>query len=100
MLLFYFGISENKVYFSKVKANLKKDYLLVTELLYRLRINSGITQQQLAEILNVPQSYISKVETGERRVDLLELKEICKALNSNLIEFVTMLENELNETKS
>lgn len=100
MLLFYFGICENKVYFSKVKANLKKDYLVVTELLYRLRVNSGITQQQLAEKLSVPQSFISKVETGERRVDLMELKEICNALNSNIIEFVTMLENELNETKS
>ncbi len=78
----------------------KKYNLAITELLYRLRANAGITQQQLSAILNVPQSYISKVETGERRIDLIELREICKALNSNLIEFVTMLEKELNETKS
>ncbi|MFI5136365.1 MAG: helix-turn-helix domain-containing protein [Sphingobacteriales bacterium] len=82
-----------------MKTNLKKDYLVVTELLYRLRTNAGITQTQLAKILNLPQSFISKVETGERRIDLIELKEICKALNSNLIEFVIMLEKELNETK-
>ena len=77
----------------------KKYNLVVTELLYRLRTNAGITQQQLSVTLNVPQSYISKIETGERRIDLIELREICHALNSNLIEFVTMLEKELNEAK-
>lgn len=82
-----------------MKANLKKDYLVVTELLYRLRINAGITQLQLAKLLNVPQSYISKIETGERRIDIVELKEFCKVLNSNLLEFVVMLEKDLNETK-
>lgn len=83
-----------------MKAVSKKYHVIITELLYRLRINAGITQQQLAIILSVPQSYISKVETGERRLDLIELREICNALNSNLIEFVTMLEKELNEAKS
>lgn len=78
----------------------KKYNLIITELLYRLRMGAGITQQQLSVILNVPQSYISKIETGERRIDLIELREICKALNSNLIEFVTMLEKELDEAQS
>ncbi len=83
-----------------MKFNSKKYNSVVTELIYRLRMSAGITQQQLSVILNVPQSYISKIETGERRIDLLELREICSALNSNLIEFVTTLEKELNETKS
>jgi transcriptional regulator with XRE-family HTH domain len=87
------------VYFSNVKANLKKDYSIAIELLYRLRINAGITQSQLAKVLNVPQSFVSKVETGERRINIIELNEICKALGSNIIEFVTVLEKELNETK-
>lgn len=100
MLLFYFGICENKIYFSEVKFNLKKDYLVLIELIYRLRTNAGITQVELSEILDVPQSFISKIETGERRVDLIELKAICNALGSNLKEFVTMLEKELNEAQS
>jgi len=83
-----------------VKVISKKYNLIITELLYRLRMGAGITQQQLSVILNVPQSYISKIETGERRIDLIELREICKALNSNLIEFVTMLEKELDEAQS
>jgi transcriptional regulator with XRE-family HTH domain len=87
------------IYFSNVNANQKKNYLIVTELLYRLRVNSGLTQMQLASSLKVSQSYISKVETGERRVNLIELHDICIALNSNLTEFVTMFEKEINETK-
>ncbi|MBE9585485.1 helix-turn-helix transcriptional regulator [Mucilaginibacter sp. JRF] len=83
-----------------MKANVKKDYLIITELIYRLRINSGLTQKELANALNVPQSFVSKVETGERRLDLIELKQICLVLNSSLSEFVIMFEEEINETKS
>jgi len=81
-----------------VKNNPKKYYLVITELIYRLRTNSGLTQKELSQLLKVPQSYISKIETGERRIDLIELREICNALGSNLVEFSTMLEKELNET--
>ena len=81
-----------------MKSNPKKYYLAITELLYRLRINAGLTQKQLADKLSTPQSYISKIESGERRIDLIELREVCKALNTNLVEFTTMLEEELNET--
>jgi len=59
-----------------------------------------MTQKQLADQLNLPQSYISKVETGERRIDIIELREICRMLNSNLIEFTMMIEKELDEAKS
>jgi len=83
-----------------VKLIAKKYNFVIIELLYRLRLSAGITQQQLSDILKVPQSYISKIETGERRIDLIELREICRALNSDLIEFVVMLEKELNETQS
>ena len=82
-----------------MKSNPKKYYLVITELIYRLRINAGLTQTQLAEKLNSPQSYISKIESGERRLDLIELRELCRALNTNLIEFTTMLEAELNGTE-
>ena len=51
----------------------------------------------MAEKLHVPQSMISKYEVGERRLDLLELRDICAALGISLVEFVQELEKRLGE---
>ena len=66
-------------------------------LLKEIRIEAGLRQVDLAEKLHVPQSMISKYEVGERRVDLLELRDICAALGISLIEFVRELEKRLGE---
>lgn len=50
-------------------------------LLKDMRTRQGIRQQELAETLGRPQSYVSKYESGERNIDLIELIEITKALN-------------------
>lgn len=50
-------------------------------LLVAAREKAGLTQQQLAERLNKPQSYIAKYEGGERRIDVVEFISIARALN-------------------
>jgi transcriptional regulator with XRE-family HTH domain len=72
-----------------------KDHQKLCGLIRRLREEQEITQLALAERLEVPQSFVSKIETGERRVDLLELKEICVALQIPLRKFVQKFEEEL-----
>ena len=62
-----------------------------------MRLEAGLRQIDLAEKLHVPQSMISKYEVGERRVDLLELRDICAALGVSLVEFVRELEKRLGE---
>ena len=47
----------------------------------------GLTQVQLAHQLEVPQSYVSKYETGERRLDFVETALICRALGMEIQEF-------------
>ena len=47
---------------------------------------------ELAEKLQRPQSYVSKYESGERRLDLIEISEICKECNASLSEFVRVIE--------
>lgn len=50
-------------------------------LLIAAREKAGLTQQQLAERLGKPQSYIAKYEGGERRIDVVEFINIARALN-------------------
>jgi transcriptional regulator with XRE-family HTH domain len=57
-------------------------------LLRTVRLESGFSQEQLAKKLHQrPQSWVSKSESGERRVDLAELSEICEVLGVDLVEF-------------
>jgi len=68
-------------------------------LLRELRKKSAIRQIDLAVQLNVPQSFISKYESGERNLDVLELRQICQLLGISLQDFITELEEKLNESK-
>lgn len=61
------------------------------EWLMTKRMLLGKTQQQLSEVLYKPQSFVSKYENGERRLDLIETIEICKALNADPHELIDIL---------
>jgi len=72
---------------------------ILQNLLKKLRLNANLKQTELAEMLGQSQSFVSKYESGERRLDLLELWQICRALNITLTEFVTEFERLVNESK-
>ena len=55
-------------------------YARFRELLIEAREHAGLTQAGLAERLSRPQSYVSKFERGERRLDVIEFLEVAKAL--------------------
>jgi len=57
-------------------------------LLREIRDEAGLRQLDVANRLDQPQSYISKYESGERRLDLLELEQVCNACDTELVEFV------------
>lgn len=56
------------------------------------RTEAGLTQRQLADRLGRPQSFVSKYERGERRLDIVELIEIAKALGIDPAAVVAELE--------
>lgn len=57
-------------------------------LLRSYRLDAGLAQTEVARRLAVPQSFVSKYESGERRLDLIELEQVCKALGVSLVDVV------------
>ena len=57
-------------------------------LLRQIRLDAELTQLQLAEKIGQTQSYVSKYESGEQRLDLMELEAVCKAVGIKLTNFV------------
>ena len=55
-------------------------YRTLTALLVETRKSSGLTQQQVADGLGKPQSYVAKVEGNERRIDVVEFIALAKML--------------------
>jgi len=60
-----------------------KRYQLLLSTLIALREDKGLSQHQLAKKLKKPQSFVSKYERGERRLDVVELLDITKALETD-----------------
>ena len=77
----------------------KDEYSILLRRLRELRTSAGMTQVDLSTALQRPQSYVSDVERGSRRMDLLQLRELCNACGSSLTEFVAEFEQELGQVK-
>lgn len=70
--------------------NLKRT--LLQEALKQIRLDAQLTQADLAKRLGKPQSYVSKYESGERRLDIIEVQEVCLAIGETLSNFAQALE--------
>lgn len=55
----------------------------------------GVTQIQLAELLKVNQTFVSRIETCDRRLDLIELRQICQVLGISFVDFVAEVERDI-----
>jgi transcriptional regulator with XRE-family HTH domain len=61
------------------------------QLLVRYRKEAGLTQGELAARIDRPQTFVSKVEIGERRIDVIELIQMLSAMRADPVEFVAAL---------
>ncbi len=62
-------------------------------LLINARKSTNLAQTELSKRLNKPQSYVSKYERGERRLDVIEFLEVSDALNINPMALIEELIN-------
>ena len=68
------------------------DYAKFLSLLKSTRLDAQVPQTELAERLGVTQVFVSKVERGERRLDLVETLWWCQSLGVSFSEFASTLE--------
>ncbi len=71
-----------------VKSIRTKEYAYFVEKLRRAREEIGLTQTQVANKLKRPQSHISNIESGQQRVDVVELQNFAKIYNKDIKYFI------------
>lgn len=75
------------------------EYAVLLRVLRGLREQAGITQVELAKRLGQSQSFVSKYERGETRLDLIQLRTICRTLGTSLSNLVELFEKRLSQVK-
>ena len=66
--------------------------LRLQKMLREMRLAAGLKQSELAERIGADQSFVSRYERGERRLDLVELSAICDACGVRVAAFVESFE--------
>lgn len=71
-----------------VKSIQTKEYAVFVGRLRKARLEAGLTQAQVAKRLKRPQSHVSNVESGQQRVDIIELKRFSKMYGKDIRYFL------------
>ena len=79
------------------KAKLADELVVLGNVLVRARERAGLKQSEVASRLALPASYLSKVENGTRRLDVIELIRIAQAMDSDPAEIIRELRKELRK---
>ena len=79
------------------KSVFSQRYDLLRHMLIQARVTLGLTQSNLAKQLSKPQSFVSKYERGERRLDVIEFLDIALALDIDASAFLRRLSSEYED---
>ena len=79
------------------KSLFSRDYDLFLRCLRDARSRAGLTQTELADRLQQTQSFVSKCERGERRLDIVEVRAFCSALGVTFLDFASEFDQRVNE---
>jgi DNA-binding XRE family transcriptional regulator len=104
--IFYFGIyicsvqavAPNKQRPAMEKTIYTREYGVMLKVLREMRERMSLTQNGLASRLDVTQVFISKCESGQRRLDLIELRAWCAAMDVSTSDFLKAVEEEIANT--
>ena len=65
-----------------------KEHKFIVQQLKKARNEAGLAQEKVAQILNTSQSYISKLESGQRKIDIVQLKEFARIYKKEINFFI------------
>jgi len=68
------------------------EYQRIISALKQARKAQGVTQMQLAEALGRPQSFIAKIESGERRLDVVEFVHLARLVGLHTDEIINLID--------
>jgi transcriptional regulator with XRE-family HTH domain len=77
------------------KSKLSRELGILGDILVSARERAGLLQAEVASTLGLPPSYLSKIESGTRRVDPIELIRIAEAIGEDPAELIRELQQEL-----
>ena len=77
----------------------QRERKILLDVLHELRKQRNLTQDQLARSMGVKQAFVSKYETGERRLDFLDLVGICDVLGISIMKFAERFETARKSAK-
>jgi len=70
------------------KAIYSKEHKYIVEQLKKARKEAGLEQEEVAKLLSKTQSHVSKIESGQRRIDIVTLKEFAKIYQKDISFFI------------
>ena len=82
------------------KAKLAEELIILGSLLAQARERAGFKQSDVAARLGLPASYLSKIENGTRRLDVIELTQIAEAIEADPADIVRDLAKALGKRKA
>jgi ribosome-binding protein aMBF1 (putative translation factor) len=103
--LSYFGIIASRPYYASAtlalveKTIYSEAYAAFCRILRETRERKGITQTALARSVGRPQSFIAKVESGQRRVDVVEFLALAEGLKIHPLKLLALLLQQVDQTK-
>lgn len=81
------------------KSLYRPETTILLKLIKECRSEAGLTQVEFAKALDRPQSFVSDIERGSRRLDLVQLRDVCAVLGLSLVDFVTRYEQRITDSQ-
>ncbi len=80
-----------------IKSIHSRKYEIAVDMLKQRRVDAGISQIELAERLDATQTFVSRCERKERRLDLLESYQFCEAIGVDFVEYAMDLKQRIQK---